>query len=327
MTVEYTAEHFQHVTLVGKGRYGPVWVARLVAQPPGCADAVGTVRALKYISSECEKLQALAQLPATISHYKVGGFMACHGVFDTEDGKCFMFDFCQGGELFTHYRDASGVFPLPAAKHFTAALVAALEQLHKSRIVYRNLRPETIMLSREGRVSLTGFLNLKRIRTTTYTLCGVPEYTAPEVYHCRDDGYSFSVDWWSLGIVVYEMLCGYTPFFGETPEQVMKMAMSDQIQFPAGFDPHAEAFIRGLVTTDPHKRLGATKKGVTAVKNHPFLSNVDVDAVALGEVAPPLRPVLAHNLDMKYFDVFPENNTFESPSIAQDQEDPPLLSL
>ncbi|KAI1743508.1 Pkinase-domain-containing protein [Xylaria scruposa] len=227
------------------------------------------------------------------------------GTFQDARNLYMVMDFVEGGELFSLLRK-SGRFPNPVAKFYAAEVTLALEYLHSRNIIYRDLKPENLLLDRHGHLKITDFGFAKRVPDKTWTLCGTPDYLAPEVV--SNKGYNKSVDWWSLGILIYEMLCGYTPFWDSgSPMKIYENILRGKVKYPAYVHPDAQDLLERLITPDLTKRLGNLYGGPQDVKGHPWFSEVTWDRLSRKDIdAPYTPPVKAGSGDASQFDRYPE---------------------
>ncbi|KAI1103801.1 Pkinase-domain-containing protein [Jackrogersella minutella] len=227
------------------------------------------------------------------------------GTFQDPRNLYMVMDFVEGGELFSLLRK-SGRFPNPVAKFYAAEVTLALEYLHSKNIIYRDLKPENLLLDRHGHLKITDFGFAKRVPDKTWTLCGTPDYLAPEVV--SNKGYNKSVDWWSLGILIYEMLCGYTPFWDSgSPMKIYENILRGKVKYPAYVHPDAQNLLELLITQDLTKRLGNLYGGSQDVKDHPWFSEVTWDRLSRKDIdAPYTPPVKAGAGDASQFDRYPE---------------------
>ena len=138
--------------------------------------------------------------------------------------------------------------------------------MHKKGYIHRDLKPENLLIDKEGHVKITDFGFAKRISDRTWTLCGTPEYLAPEIIQSK--GHNKAVDWWALGILIYEMLAGYPPFFDDNPFSIYEKILAGRVEWPPHLDPTAKDIIRRLLVHDRNKRLGTSKTGTEDVKKH-----------------------------------------------------------
>ncbi|KAL3954794.1 hypothetical protein ACCO45_010357 [Purpureocillium lilacinum] len=192
--------------------------------------------------------------------------------FADADSLYMLLDYVPGGELFSYLRRLRR-FDEPVARFYAAEIVLVLEYLHERQggVAYRDLKPENLLLDRDGHIKLVDFGFAKRLGykddrpVETYTLCGTPEYLAPEVIHNK--GHTTAVDWWALGILIYEFLTGYPPFWHQNPIEIYKQIVEKP------------DLIRSFCTTDRSRRLGNISGGAARVKAHPWFADVDWDAV------------------------------------------------
>ncbi|KAF4444566.1 AGC PKA kinase [Fusarium acutatum] len=228
------------------------------------------------------------------------------GTFQDTKNLYMVMDFVEGGELFSLLRK-SGRFPNPVAKFYAAEVTLALEYLHSKNIIYRDLKPENLLLDRHGHLKITDFGFAKRVPDKTWTLCGTPDYLAPEVV--SNKGYNKSVDWWSLGILIYEMLCGYTPFWDSgSPMKIYENILKGKVKYPAYVNADAQNLLERLITADLTKRLGNLYGGPNDVKTHPWFAEVTWDRLARKDIdAPYTPPVKAGAGDASQFDRYPED--------------------
>ncbi|XP_013787527.1 protein kinase DC2-like isoform X2 [Limulus polyphemus] len=214
-----------------------------------------------------------------------------------------LFEYVCGGELFTYLRNA-GRFSSIIGSFYAAEVVLALEYLHKKQIVYRDLKPENLLLDRDGHLKLTDFGFAKILNDRTWTLCGTPEYLAPEIIQSK--GHNKAVDWWALGILIYEMLSGYPPYFDENPFAIYEKILAGKIEWPRHIDPVAKDLIKKLLVQDRTKRIGNMKNGAEDVKRHRWFKGTIWDDILNKRVKPPVIPSVSHNGDTRYFDRFPD---------------------
>ncbi|XP_013778363.1 protein kinase DC2-like [Limulus polyphemus] len=212
-----------------------------------------------------------------------------------------LFEYVCGGELFTYLRN-SGRFNSTTGNYYAAEIVLVLEYLHKQQIVYRDLKPENLLLDKDGHLKLTDFGFAKILTDRTWTLCGTPEYLAPEIIQSK--GHNRAVDWWALGILIYEMLAGYPPFFDENPFAIYEKILVGKIEWPRHVDPVAKDLIKKLLVQDRTKRLGNMKNEAEDVKRHRWFKGIVWDDVLNKRVKPPIIPSVSHNGDTRYFDRF-----------------------
>ena len=223
--------------------------------------------------------------------------------FQTDADLYLVTDFMSGGELFWHLQK-EGRFNEARAKFYIAELILALQHLHQHDIVYRDLKPENILLDANGHIALCDFglskANLTK-NDTTNTFCGTTEYLAPEVL-LDEQGYTTMVDFWSLGVLVFEMCCGWSPFYAEDTQQMYKNIAFGKVRFPRdALSTEGRNFVKGLLNRNPKHRLGANNDA-EELKQHLFFSDIDWVALSKKQVIPPFKPKLKSILDTSNFD-------------------------
>ncbi|XP_028319278.1 cAMP-dependent protein kinase catalytic subunit PRKX isoform X2 [Gouania willdenowi] len=189
-----------------------------------------------------------------------------------------LMDYVPGGELFSFLR-SRGRFSNATGLFYTSEIVCAIEYLHSKEIVYRDLKPENILLDSEGHIRLTDFGFAKKLSDKTWTLCGTPEYLAPEVIQSK--GHGRAVDWWALGILAFEMLAGYPPFFDDNPFGIYQKILAGKLEFPRHLDFYVKDLIKKFLVIDRARRLGNMKNGADDVKKHRWFKSVDWELVPL----------------------------------------------
>ncbi|XP_022688430.1 cAMP-dependent protein kinase catalytic subunit PRKX-like isoform X1 [Varroa jacobsoni] len=214
-----------------------------------------------------------------------------------------LLEFVAGGELFTYLRNA-GKFSNSAAVFYASEIVLALEYLHSKNIVYRDLKPENLLLDKSGHLKVTDFGFAKQLSDRTWTLCGTPEYLAPEIIQSK--GHNKAVDWWALGILIFEMLCGHPPFYDDNPFGIYEKILAGRIEWPKLLDPVAKDLIKKLLVNERSKRLGSMKSGAGDVKNHRWFSNVNWAYLYMKRVRPPFVPSVSFDGDTTNFDEYDE---------------------
>ncbi|XP_016312029.1 cGMP-dependent protein kinase 1-like isoform X3 [Sinocyclocheilus anshuiensis] len=224
-----------------------------------------------------------------------------------------LMEVCLGGELWTILRDR-GNFDDSTTRFYTACVVEAFAYLHSKGIIYRDLKPENLILDHRGYAKLVDFGFAKKIGfgKKTWTFCGTPEYVAPEII--LNKGHDISADYWSLGILMYELLTGSPPFSGPDPMKTYNIILRgiDMIEFPKKITKNAANLIKKLCRDTPSERLGNLKNGVKDIQKHKWFEGFNWDGLRKGTLTPPIIPNVTSSTDTSNFDSFPE-----------DTEDPP----
>jgi serine/threonine protein kinase len=226
-------------------------------------------------------------------------------------------EYIVGGEFFTHLRRA-GRFDNDTSRFYSSQIVAIFEYMHGKNIIYRDLKPENILLTASGYLKLTDFGFAKIIDYRTYTLCGTPEYIAPEVL--LNKGHGKPVDWWTLGILVYEMIVGYPPFVDEEPMGIYQKILSGKIVFPKFFEKNAKVLVKKLLTADLGKRFGNLKNGVDDIKKCKWFSGLSWEALLKLEIPALYKPSVKSATDTSNFEDYPDST--EMPPAISPQQDP-----
>lgn len=226
------------------------------------------------------------------------------GTFQDSKNLFMVMDYIEGGELFSLLRKSQR-FPNPVAKFYAAEVTLALEYLHSHDIIYRDLKPENILLDRNGHIKITDFGFAKEVSTVTWTLCGTPDYIAPEVITTKP--YNKSVDWWSLGVLIFEMLAGYTPFYDSTPMKTYEKILAGKVHYPSFFQPDVIDLLTKLITADLTRRLGNLINGPADIRNHPWFLEVVWEKLLAKDIETPYEPPITAGVgDSSLFDHYPE---------------------
>jgi protein kinase X len=273
-----------------------------------------------FKKSEVIKYKQLDHIFSEISILSSVDFSFCVSVYGvTQDDRYFyiLMEYVAGGELFTYLR--SVLFLKNAhAKFYAAQVVNMIEYLHSKSIVYRDLKPENILIDNRGYLKLTDFGLAKIIVDRTYTVCGTPEYLAPEIL--LQKGHGLAVDWWCLGVLIYELMVGVDPFSEEDPMMMYENILFGKIMFPSNVNKDAKSLIRHLLVSDLSKRYGNLKGGPQDIKEHRWFRDFDWDRLERKGIKPFYVPTIANEGDTSNFSTYPES--FEVPEPLSRSEDP-----
>ncbi|XP_049761250.1 ribosomal protein S6 kinase alpha-2 isoform X3 [Elephas maximus indicus] len=278
---------FELLKVLGQGSYGKVFLVRKVKGP----DA-GQLYAMKVLKK------------ATLK------------AFQTEGKLYLILDFLRGGDLFTRL-SKEVMFTEEDVKFYLAELALALDHLHGLGIIYRDLKPENILLDEEGHIKITDFgLSKEAIDhdKRAYSFCGTIEYMAPEVVNRR--GHTQSADWWSFGVLMFEMLTGSLPFQGKDRKETMALILKAKLGMPQFLSMEAQSLLRALFKRNPSNRLGAGMDGVEEIKRHPFFVTIDWNKLYRKEIKPPFKPAVGRPEDTFHFDPeFTSRTPTDSPGV------------
>ncbi|CAD8085459.1 unnamed protein product [Paramecium sonneborni] len=229
----------------------------------------------------------------------------------------FVLEYIQGGELFTYLRNA-GTVQNEEAQFYSAQVVLMFEYLHTKNIVYRDLKPENLLVQGDGYLKMTDFGFAKVVEDRTYTLCGTPEYLAPEIL--LNKGHNKPVDWWCLGIFIYEMLAGIDPFNDEDPMAIYQKILKGKVKFPRNFDNEAKSLVKHLLEQDVTKRFGNLKNGVDDIKQHKWYETLNWKDIINKKIKAQYIPVIQSDYDTSNFATYPDST--ELPDPVKPQDDP-----
>ncbi|KAJ3192005.1 hypothetical protein HK101_007181 [Irineochytrium annulatum] len=297
-------EDFDLLKVIGKGSFGKVMQVRKKD-----SNRIYAMKIIKksYIVQREEVSHTLAErmVLARINHPFI---VPLKFSFQSPEKLYLVLAFVNGGELFHHLQQETK-FSEDRARFYAAELLCALECLHHFDIVYRDLKPENILLDYSGHIALCDF-GLCKLNMTdgnkTNTFCGTPEYLSPEVLIGK--GYSKAVDWWTLGILLYEMLSGLPPFYDEDVNEMYKKILKQELKFTDDFGSAAQDLLRQLLNRDPNQRLGSGS--AEDIKRHPFFANINWQKLMARKYNPPFRPNVSSATDTSNFD---EEFTSEAP--------------
>jgi len=279
-------EDFDLLKVVGKGSFGKVM--QVQKKDTGRIYALKTIRKA-HIISRSEVAHTLAER-SVLAQINNPFIVPLKFTFQSPEKLYFVLAFVNGGELFHHLQKEQR-FDVNRSRFYTAELLCALECLHGFNVIYRDLKPENILLDYQGHIALCDFglckLDMKD-EDRTNTFCGTPEYLAPELL--MGNGYNKTVDWWTLGVLLYEMLTGLPPFYDENTNEMYRKILSEPLHFPGHevVPPAAKDLLTKLLNRDPQQRLGAN--GSAEIKAHPFFHAIDWRKLLQRKYEPAFKP-------------------------------------
>uniref|UniRef100_A0A8C7MWG7 Protein kinase C n=1 Tax=Oncorhynchus kisutch TaxID=8019 RepID=A0A8C7MWG7_ONCKI len=300
---------FDLLSVIGRGSYAKVLLVRLkkteriYAMKVVKKELVNDDEDIDWVQTEKHVFEQASNHP-----FLVG----LHSCFQTESRLFFIIEYVNGGDLMFHMQRQRKI-PEEHARFYSAEISLALNYLHERGIIYRDLKLDNVLLESEGHIKLTDYGMCKeglRPGDTTSTFCGTPNYIAPEIL--RGEDYGFSVDWWALGVLMFEMMAGRSPFdiVGSTdnPDQntedyLFQVILEKQIRIPRSLSVKAASVLKGFLNKEPKERLGChPQTGFADIMGHPFFRNVDWDLMEQKQVAPPFKPNISGEFGLDSFD-------------------------
>ncbi len=305
---------FTPIKLIGKGSYGSVFLVRYKKNNTIYAMKV----LLKSLLREQNQENNTKRERDLMVKINCPFIVSVKFAFQNESKLFLVQEFLQGGDLFFHIH-TQPKFSNAKAKFYVIELVLAIEYLHKNNMLYRDLKPENILIGADGHIKITDFGLSKMIfeKEKTYTICGTVQYLAPEII--GGEGYNDSVDWWSLGCIMYEMLTGKFPFKYQK-ERLNIEIYKKKVKYPQYIEDNAKDLISKWLENDPNKRLGSGENGWENVKAHPYFNGVNWDDAYNKKLKPPFIPKIDSELDIKYFeDTFTDQPIYDNDELLYDE--------
>ncbi|KAI1922749.1 cytochrome c oxidase subunit 1 [Ophidiomyces ophidiicola] len=307
-------EDFELLKTLGTGTFARVWLVRL-KNPKDSVNAIYALKVLRKADANAAVARHAVIELKQVEHVRNEN-NALHAVaghpfittlvasFSDEECLYMLLDYCPGGEIFSFLRRIRR-FNEATARFYAAEIVLIIGYLHDVQgVAYRDLKPENILLDAEGHLKLVDFGFAKQLYGhETYTLCGTPEYLAPEVIH--NSGHGLAVDWWALGILIYEFLAGQPPFWDPNPMRIYEQIVDGALRFPHHMSAAARDIIGALCKTSPSERLGHISGGTQRVKDHPFFRGINWDDLYYRRVKGPIVPRVDHPADAGNFEEYP----------------------
>ncbi|XP_016297587.1 ribosomal protein S6 kinase 2 alpha isoform X5 [Sinocyclocheilus anshuiensis] len=305
---------FELLKVLGQGSFGKVFLVRKVTPPDN-----NQLYAMKVLRKATLKVRDRVRtkmerdILADVNHSFV---VKLHYAFQTEGKLYLILDFLRGGDLFTRL-SKEVMFTEEDVKFYLAELALGLDHLHSLGIIYRDLKPENILLDEEGHIKLTDFGLCKEAidyEKKAYSFCGTVEYMAPEVVNRQ--GHTHSADWWSFGVLMFEMLTGSLPFQGKDRKETMNLILKARLGMPQFLSAEAQNLLRALFKRNPTNRLGSGPDGAEEIKRHSFFMTIDWNKLFRREIKPPFKPAVARPDDTFYFDSeFTSRTPKDSPGV------------
>ncbi|XP_071947331.1 serine/threonine-protein kinase N2-like isoform X2 [Antedon mediterranea] len=311
--------NFRCISVLGRGHFGKVLLAEY--KNTGEMFAIKALKKGDIIARDevesllCEK--RIFETANSMRHPFLVNLFAC---FQTEQHVCFVMEYACGGDLMMHIH--TDVFSEPRTVFYSACVVLGLQFLHENKIVYRDLKLDNLLLDSEGFLKIADFGLCKEdmgYGDRTSTFCGTPEFLAPEVL--TETSYTRAVDWWGLGVLIYEMLVGESPFPGDDEEEVFDSIVNDEVRYPRFLSSEAMAIMKRLLRRNPERRLGAGPRDAEDIKKQMFFRNMKWEDLYYRRLVPPFVPTVRSSEDVSNFD---EEFTSEIPVLTPPKDARPV---
>ena len=314
-----TPDDFDILKLVGQGAFGKVFQVR--KKDSGAIYAMKVMKKERIVEKDqAEYTRAERDILTAVTHPFI---VSLRYSFQTTSKLYLILEFINGGHLFFQLYQ-QGTFGDELTKFYISEICLAIGHLHSLRIMHRDLKPENILVDHDGHVKITDFGLAKRIvdDKRANSLAGSIDYMAPEILNAK--GHGKTADWWSVGVLMFEMLSGTLPFKGKNKQAVQKAICSEKVKVPNYFQPEAVGLIKGLLAKDPSMRLGRGDDGTADIKSHKYFKGVDWAKIAAKANPPPFKPNVhgehcTANFDTRWTDVDPVDSVAATP-VSGEQE-------
>lgn len=293
-----TLDDFELLKVIGQGNFAKVMQVK--------KKDTQKIYAMKILNKkrleESDQLEHIKTERAVLQYVEHPFLVRLVYAFQSTEKLYMVMDFINGGELFFHLKKLKR-FPEDLVKLYAAELFLSLDHLHKHNVVFRDLKPENVLMDKDGHVMLTDFGLAKFLsnQDRTHTFCGTPEYLAPEVL--LQKGHGKPVDWWSYGTLIYEMLVGIPPFYCENVQEMYDRILNGELVLPDEFiSLECQDLLARLLERDPRRRLGSGPTASEEIRNHPWFSDLNWEDVYFRRYKPRYKPNVKNEEDTSYFD-------------------------
>lgn len=290
-------DDFNLLRVIGQGSYGKVFLVK--------HKSTGIIYAMKVLKKD--ELQKRNQVEHTMTERRIlerikhPFIVSLQFSFQTNKKLYFVLDYCPGGELFFYLQNI-GRFKEKTACFYASNILFGIEELHKHDIIYRDLKPENVLIGFDGYAKITDFgLSKENIQgnSEAHSFCGTPEYLAPEIL--KKTGHGKAADWWSFGAIIYEMLVGVPPFYTKNRQKLYNNIKNAELKLEDWLSDSAKDLLTKLLTKDPEERLGSGENDSQDIKNHPWFAAISWEDIYNKTQKPPYTPQLDDENDVKHF--------------------------
>ncbi|KAG5363419.1 Protein kinase C-like protein [Yarrowia sp. B02] len=305
-------DDFNFLAVLGKGNFGKVMLAE--------SKKTTNLYAIKVLkkdfiieNDEVESTRSerrVFQIANRESHPFLLNLYSC---FQTENRVYFVMDYVSGGDLMWHIQK-EGVFKPGRAQFYAAEVLLGIKHFHDNGVIYRDLKLDNILLTRDGHVKIADYGLCKEdmdYGRTTGTFCGTPEFMAPEIL--LEQRYGLAVDWWAFGVLIYQMVLGQSPFRGEDEDEIFDAILADEPRYPITLPGNCVSILTQLLTREPERRLGSGPRDAEEIMAHPYFANVNFDDIYHKRIPPPFVPKITSPTDVTNFD---KEFTSETPALT-----------
>ena len=309
---EVKMEDFKLIKIIGRGSFGKVCLVEYLPN-----HEIYAMKSLKKdILIKEDKIESTLlekEILETVNHPFIINLIFC---FQTEERINFVMPFIPGGELFQHLKNVKHLGE-NTTRFYAAQIAVAIQHLHDMGYIYRDLKPENILIDAQGYLRLTDFGLAKKVKNgeKSNSFCGTPEYLAPEII--KGEYYDKNVDWWSFGILIYEMICGIPPFYLRNLKKMYDLIKNEKIKFDKKFlvSKEAKDLITKLLEKNVENRL-CYHSGIEAIKSHHFFKSINFDELLKKKIEAPFIPTIRNSTDVRNFDELFTNEKLEMSSIT-----------
>jgi len=311
---DVTLDDLEVIGTLGVGGFGRVELVK-------CRNKLSKALALKCLKKqhivETQQQEHVYSEKNILMHTKHNFITRLYKTFKDKKYIYMLMEASLGGELWTILRDR-GWFDDNTTRFYIACVVSAFEYLHGHGIIYRDLKPENLLLDKDGYIKMVDFGFSKNVENgrKTWTFCGTPEYVAPEII--LNKGHDRAVDFWALGILMYELLAGTPPFTASDPMKTYNIILRgfDQIDVPRHVNRTAVTLMKRFCRENPVERIGYQKDGVNDIKKHRWFQGFDWEGLSAMTLTPPIKPLVSGPSDTSNFDKYPRDEAIPADELS-----------